>query len=193
MPSVLAGSRSRPMSIRFSAERFHLRMRRHLRESEIHMRRGLAKRAQHTGQNIVSRRPHKSKIERTAHAAAGPLRCQHGFFRSSQNQSRAIQKDLPRRSDLNPPPVAEEQLHQQLLLQSLNLSAQCWLGNAQALGGMPEVQILRHRNKIPQLAQFHGNILMPDRHYWKLPMYWTYQPFPGHSRGMYFSYDFCGS
>jgi hypothetical protein len=34
---------------------------------------------------------------------------------------------------------------------------------------------------------------MPNCYYWNLPMYWTYQPKQGHSKGLYFFYDFLGT
>jgi hypothetical protein len=68
----------------------------------------------------------------------------------------------------------------------LNLATQRGLGDAQTLRRVSKMQFLGHSDEIPQLTQLHNFILMPNQHYRTLPMYWTYQAHPAHSRELYF-------
>ena len=124
-----------------------MRVDRHLRQREIDVRSGLQKFPQHARQDIISRRSDESEIQCAADSFACTLGREDGLIRPRKDQTSAVEKDLPRWGDLNSSPVAEKQLHQQFLLERLNLAAQSRLGNAQASRGVSKMQLLRNGDK----------------------------------------------
>lgn len=58
--------------------------------------------------------------------------------------------------ELDADAVAIEEPGAELLLEGADLAAERGLGDVQPLGGAAEVQLLRHRLKIAQVAQFHA-------------------------------------
>lgn len=53
------------------------------------------------------------------------------------------------------PLAAVEEPHTELVLELSNLLADCRLGDVPPLGGTPEVQLVRDRNEIPEVSEFH--------------------------------------
>jgi hypothetical protein len=51
--------------------------------------------------------------------------------------------------------AAAQKVDADLILQVLNLSTQCWLGDSKAGSGLSEVQDFAHHQKVAQVSQFH--------------------------------------
>ena len=67
-----------------------------------------------------------------------------------------IQKHLPGRRERDVVAVAVQQEHAEFFFELMNLHAQRGLRDVQAFGGLAEVQFLRGRHKIADVAEFHG-------------------------------------
>ena len=82
----------------------------------------------------------------------GPM---FGLGGGGQNVASLVQKHAPGPGQFHRTGVAFQQTHFKFVFQRFDLPAQRRLGQVQALGGAPEIQLLGHRHKITQVSQFH--------------------------------------
>ena len=78
---------------------------------------------------------------------------------SSPSSARASRRNAsPAGRELDAPARPDQQREPELVLERADLLAQRRLGDVQALGGAAEVQLLRDRDEVAKLAQFHDSI-----------------------------------
>ena len=78
-----------------------------------------------------------------------------GLRGGGEDRARFIQEHPARVSQVHRTRGALQQTQFEFVLQRLDLRAKRRLGQAQALGGAPEIQLLGHRHKVAQMSQFH--------------------------------------
>ena len=92
-------------------------------------------------------------------AGVDPARGGDRAVELAQQLTGVAQERLPGGRELHPAAGPRQQLAAELFLQRADLLAEWRLGDVQPRGGAAEVQLLRDRDEISQLAQFHGDTL----------------------------------
>ena len=111
---------------------------------------------QHARQDVQVGRRREADVELPDLAAAGALRRAHRALGLREYLPHLVGERLPRGRDLDAPLRAMEERESQLLLELADLLAERRLRDAEAAGGAPEVQLLRHGEEVAQVAELHA-------------------------------------
>ena len=124
-------------------------------QRELHAGESLVEAAQNAREPCVCGRGDNTDAERPHQPVLGFLDAFLGLRGGGEDRACLIQEHPSRVSQIHRTGVAIQQTQFEFVFQRLDLGAQRRLGQAQPLGGAPEIQLLSHRYKVAQMSQFH--------------------------------------